>query len=128
MSSSSSKAQYYSLPLKRAVNMLTDADRSMRMFAETVKTFIEKYSVDDWGKSPIPDYMDAYLNSKVLKDFLQKKIEEPDEAVAEYLKGNNIDGLIMSKDDLTMLYRLSTNFDETKDYINRIYGFSTVLN
>ena len=37
--------------------------------------FIEKYSVDDWGKSPIPDYMDAYLNSKVLKDFIQKKIE-----------------------------------------------------
>jgi hypothetical protein len=119
MSSSSSKAQYYSLPLKRAMNMMTDAERSMRLFAETVKTFIEKYSVDDWGKSPIPDYMDAYLNSKVLRDFIQKKIQDPDENVAAYLKTNNVDGLIMSRDDLEMLYRLSTNFEETKYMVSQ---------
>lgn len=126
---SNNKPQYYSLPLKRAMNMMTDADRSMRMFAETVKTFVDKHAVDDWSTSPIPDYMDAYLNAKVLRDFIQKRIEEPDEFVVEYLKKNqNVDGLLMTKDELTMLYRLSTNFDEAKDYINKIYGFSTLLN
>ena len=109
--------------------MMTDAERSMKMFAETVKTFVDKYAIEDWGSSPIPDYMDAYLNAKVLRDFIQKRIEEPDEFVVEFLKKNqNIDGLLMTKDELTMLYRLSTNFDETKEYINKIYGFSTLLN
>lgn len=126
--SSDKKPQYYSLPLKRALNMMTDADRSMKMFAENVKTLVEKTGIDNWSDSPIPDYMDSYLNAKVLRDYLQKKIEEPDELVAEYLKKNNIDGLLMTRDDLSMLYTLYNNFEQSKAYVSKLYGFSTLLN
>ena len=125
---SNPNSKYYSLPLKRALNMMTDAERSMKLFAESVKTYIQKYSIEEWSSSPTPDYMDAYLNAKVLRDYLQKRIEEPDENVAAYLKTNKVDGIIMTKEELTMLYTLSTNFDETKEYISRTYGFSTMLN
>lgn len=125
---SSPNIKYYSLPLKRALNMITDAERSMKLFAENIKTQVEKLQIEEWGSSSAPDYMDAYLNAKVLRDYIQKRIEEPDENVAAYLKNNKVDGLIMTKDELTLLYTLSTNFDESKEYINRIYGFSTMLN
>lgn len=126
--SGKTKIQYYSLPSKRALNMMTDADRSMKLFAENVKALIDKHPMEEWGSSPIPDYMDAYLNAKVLRDFIQKQIENPDENVVAYLKTNKIDGILMTKEDLTLLYTLSTNFDDTKAYINRLYGFSTMLN
>lgn len=126
--SSNSKPQYYTLPLKKAFNMMTDAERSMRMFAETVKTMVEKYQIEGWDDSPLPDYMDAYLNAKVLRDYLQKSIQEPNEMVTAYLKKNNIDGLLFSRDELTMLHTLATNFEETKEYISKKYGFSTMLN
>jgi hypothetical protein len=126
--STNSKPQFYTLPLKKAVNMMTDADRSMNMFAENVKTMVEKYDIMSWGDSPIPDYMDAYLNAKVLRDYLQKSIENPDEMVKAYLKKNNIDGLLFSREELTMLHTLSTNFEENKEYISKKYGFTTMLN
>lgn len=128
MSKPKTKSEYYSIPLKRALNMATDAERSMKLFGETVKTYVEKYELDDWSSSPIPDYMDAYLNAKVLRDFIQNKIEKPDEYVTEYLKKNKVDGLIVTHDELLMLYTLSNNFDDSKAYISKIYGFSTMLN
>ena len=126
--STNTKPQFYTLPLKKAVNMMTDADRSMNMFAENVKTMVEKYNIEAWNDSPIPDYMDAYLNAKVLRDYLQKNIEEPNEVVVQYLKKNNIDGLLFSRDELLMLNNLANNFEETKEYISKKYGFSTMLN
>jgi hypothetical protein len=126
--SDKSKPQYYSLPLKRALNMMTDAERGMKLFAENVKTLVEKHSIEEWNESAIPDYMDAYLNAKVLRDYLQRLIENPDENIAAYLKSNKVDGILMSRDDLSMLWRLSTNFEETKEHINKLYGFSTLLN
>lgn len=128
MSKTNNKAQLYTLPLKRAMNMMTDAERSMKMYAESIKTFAGKYAIEDWHSSPISDYMDAYLNAKVLRDFIQRSIEDPDEAIKDYLKKNTIDGLLVTRDQLTMLYTLSTNFEQSKDHMNKTYGFSTLLN
>lgn len=128
MSKPNNKTQLYSLPLKRAMNMMTDADRCMKMFAESVKTFVEKYAIEDWGNSPIADYMDAYLNAKVLRDYIQKSMEDPDELVTDYLKKNKIDGILVTREQLTMMYTLFSNFEHSKEHINKTYGFSTLLN
>lgn len=128
MSNKISKAQYYTITLQRGLNLLVDSDRCTRTFAETVKSMATKYSIDNWDSSPIADYMDAYLNSKVLKDFLQKKIQEPDEQLVKFAAKNKIDGILLTKNELAMLQTLVSNFEETKEYLQKNYGFSTLLN
>lgn len=126
--SSNSKVQYYTITLNKALNLLTDSDRCSRMFSESVKTMVLKYSIDNWDSSPLADYMDAYLNAKVLKDFITKKIKEPDEKMVAFAAKNKIDGVLLTKNELSILQTLVTNFEETKEFLNKNYGFSTVLN
>lgn len=128
MSNKMSKVQYYTITLQKGLNLLVDSDRCAKTFAETVKNMASKYSIDNWDSSPIADYMDAYLNSKVLKDFLQKKIQDPDEQLVRFAAKNKIDGILLTKNELTMLQTLVSNFEETKEYLNKTYGFSTLLN
>ena len=128
MSNKISKPQYYTITLQKGLNMLVDSDRCARTFSETVKTMAEKYSTENWDSSPIADYMDAYLNSKVLKDFMQKKIQNPDEELVKFAAKNKIEGILLTKYELNMLQTLVSNFEETKEYLQKTYGFSTLLN
>ena len=128
MSDRLTKPQYYTITLQKGLNLLVDADRCAKIFAETVKTAATKYDTENWDSSPIADYMDAYLNSKVLKDFLQKKIQDPSEELVKFAAKNKIDGILLTKNELTMLQTLVNNFEETKEYLNKTYGFSTLLN
>jgi hypothetical protein len=128
MSNKPAKVQYYTITLEKALNLLIDSDRCARMFATSVKTMSDKYDIENWDSSPIADYMDAYLNSKVLKDFLKKKIETPDEEVMKFAMKNKIKGVLLSKFELNMLQTLVSNFEETKEFLNKTYGFSTMLN
>lgn len=125
---SNKQAQYYTVKLDKALNLLIDSDRCLRMFATSVKTMVEKYDTENWDSSPVADYMDGYLNAKVLRDFLHKRIKEPDEKIVEFAKKNNIDGLLLTKGELSMLQSLVYNFEETKEYLNKNYGFSTLVN
>jgi len=124
----SKPAQYYTVKLEKALNLLIDSDRCTRMFATTVKTMVERYDTENWDSSPIADYMDGYLNAKVLRDFLDKRLKEPDPFLVEYAKKNKVDGMLVSKKELDMLQTLVINFEETKEYLNKNYGFSTLLN
>lgn len=128
MSNKSGKAQYYTITLEKALNLLIDSDRCAKMFSTSVKTMIEKYSLDSWDKSAIPDYMDAYLNAKVLKDFIQKKIEDPDDEIVKFAAKNKIEGVLLTRNELAMLQTLVNNFEETKEFLNKTYGFTTLLN
>lgn len=128
MSNKMSKVQYYTITLQKGLNLLVDADRCSRTFSETVKQMAEKYSTQNWDSSPIADYMDAYLNAKVLKDFIQKKVQSPDEELVRFAAKNKIDGILLTKNELTMLQTLVSNFEETKEYLQKNYGFSTILN
>lgn len=107
---------------------MTDADRNMKIFAESVKTMVEKEDIDKWDSGPVPDYMDAYLSSKAVKDYLQERIENPDPAIVKYLKENNLEGLLFSRSELVLLQSLVQNLEDTKEYLNKKYGFSTILN
>lgn len=107
---------------------MTDADRNMKIFAESVKTMVEKEDIDKWDSGPVPDYMDAYLSSKAVKDYLQERIENPDPAIVKYLKENNLEGLLFSRSELVLLHSLVQNLEDTKEYLNKKYGFSTILN
>lgn len=120
--------QYYTLPLKSAVNIMTDAERGMKMLSGALKEMITKLDPDSWDASPVPDYMDGYLNAKTISDFLKKKIESPDEAIKEYLKQNNINGILFTVDELTLLYTLVSTYEQTKQLLKKQYGFSTLLN
>lgn len=124
----SKPAQYYTVRLEKALNLLVDSDRCARMFSTTVKTMVEKYDTESWDSSPIADYMDGYLNAKVLRDFLDKRLKEPDPFLVEYAKKNKVDGMLITKKELDMLQTLVINFEETKEYLNKNYGFSTMLN
>lgn len=124
----SKPAQYYTVRLEKALNLLVDSDRCARMFSTTVKTMVEKYDIENWDSSPIADYMDGYLNAKVLRDFLDKRLKEPDPFLVEYAKKNKVDGMLITKKELDMLQTLIINFEETKEYLNKNYGFSTFLN
>lgn len=124
----SKPAQYYTVRLEKALNLLVDSDRCARMFSTTVKTMVEKYDTENWDSSPIADYMDGYLNAKVLRDFLDKRLKEPDPFLVEYAKKNKVDGMLITKKELDMLQTLVINFEETKEYLNKNYGFSTMLN
>lgn len=128
MSNKPTQSQYYSVNLEKVLNLIVDSDRCMRMFATSVKTMVEKYDIENWGSSPLPDYMDGYLNAKVLRDFLDKKLKEPDQKLVEYARKNKVDGVLVTKNELSMLQSLVINFEETKEYLNKNYGFSTVLN
>ncbi len=125
---SGKSTQYYSVKMEKALNLLIDSDRCMRMFSTSVKTMVEKYDVENWGTSPLPDYMDGYLNAKVLRDFLQKRIQEPDQVLVEYAKKNKVDGMLVTKSELNLLQSLVINFEETKEYLHKNYGFSTLFN
>jgi|688.fasta_scaffold70981_7 hypothetical protein len=123
------KSQYYTITLEKALNLLIDSDRCSRLFAESVKSLIEKYKdIKDWNDSPLPDYMDSYLNAKVLKDFMQKKIEQPDDKLVEFAAKNNIKGVLLTANELSLLQSLVNNHEEGKEYMNKTYGFSTMLN
>ena len=74
------------------------------------------------------DYMDAYLNAKVLRDFIQKKIETPDEKLIDFAKKNNIKGILLTANELELLQSLVNNHEEGKEYLTKTYGFSTMLN
>lgn len=128
MSNKISKPQYYTITLQKGLNLLVDSDRCSRTFSETVKGMAEKYSTENWDSSPIADYMDAYLNSKVLRDFIQKKIQSPDEELVKFAAKHKIDGILLTKNELIMLQTLVNNFEETKEYLNKTYGFTTLLN
>jgi len=128
MSNKTGKAQYYTITLEKALNLLVDSDRCTRMFSTNVKTMVEKYALDSWDTSPIPDYMDAYLNAKVLKDFVQKKIENPDDEIVKFAAKNKIEGVLLTRNELIMLQTLVNNFEETKEFLNKTYGFTTLLN
>jgi len=125
---SNKPVQYYTVKLDKALNLLLDSDRCMRMFATTVKTMVEKYDIENWSTSPVPDYMDGYLNAKVLRDFIDKRLKEPDSTIVEFAKKNNIDGMLVTKGELSLLQSLVYNFEETKEYLNKNYGFSTLVN
>lgn len=125
---SSKPAQYYTVKLEKALNLLVDSDRCTRMFSTTVKAMVEKYDTQNWDSSPVADYMDAYLNAKVLRDFLNKRLKEPDPFLIEYAKKNKVDGMLVTKNELGMLQNLVVNFEETKEYLHKNYGFSTLFN
>lgn len=125
---SKKEPQYFTLESKRILNFLIDADRSMRMFATTVKALGDKYEPENWYSTSIPDYMDGFLNAKVLKDFIEKQLKQPSKLAVDYMKAHNFDGLFLTKDELQMLYTLIHNFEESKDYISKTYGVSTMLN
>ena len=72
--------------------------------------------------------MDGYLNAKVLRDFLDKRLKEPDPILVEYAKKNKVDGVLVTKNELGLLQSLVYNFEETKEYLNKNYGFSTLVN
>ena len=123
------KSQYFTITLEKALNLLIDSDRCSRLFAESVKSLIEKFKdIKDWGESPLPDYMDAYLNAKVLRDFIQKKVETPDEKLVEFARKNNIKGILLTASELEILQSLVNNHEEGKEYLTKTYGFSTMLN
>jgi len=123
------KSQYYTITLEKALNLLIDSDRCSRLFAESVKSLIEKYvDIKDWDDSPLPDYMDAYLNAKVLRDFIQKKIESSDDKLVEFAAKNNIKGVLLTANELQLLQSLVNNHEEGKEYLTKTYGFSTMLN
>lgn len=124
----SKPAQYYTVKLEKALNLLIDSDRCTRMFATTVKAMVEKYDTENWDSSPVADYMDGYLNAKVLRDFLNKRLKEPDPFLVEYAKKNKVDGMLVTKNELGMLQNLVVNFEETKEYLHKNYGFSTLFN
>lgn len=129
MSKKKQESQYYTIKLEKALNMLIDADRCSRMFSTNVKLMIDKYSnPDSWDDSAIPDYMDGYLNAKTLKDFLHKKVHEPDEKLVEYAKLHKVEGVMLTKNDLGLLQSLVYNLEETKTYLQKTYGFNTLLN
>ena len=71
---------------------------------------------------------DAYLNAKVLKDFIQKKIEDPDDEIVKFAAKNKIEGVLLTRNELAMLQTLVNNFEETKEFLNKTYGFTTLLN
>lgn len=120
--------QYYSLPLKSAINIISDAERGMKLLSSILQELIKKNDIGSWSSTPIPDYMEGYLNAKAISDFVKNKMESPDEAVKEYLKQNNINGLLFTVDELTLLYSLVSNYDQTKQMLKKQYGFSTLLN
>jgi len=103
MSSKPTQSQYYSVKLEKVLNLMVDSDRCMRMFATSVKTMVEKYDIENWSSSPVADYMDGYLNAKVLRDFLDKKLKEPDQKLVEYARKNKVDGVLVTKNELSML-------------------------
>ena len=129
MSNKISKIEYYKITLEKALNLLVDSERCAKIFAENVLNLLKRYKeIEDWDESPIADYMDAYLNAKVLKDFMNNKIKNPDDKMIEYTRKHKINGVLMTKHELSMLQTLITNFEETKEYLNKKYGFSTILN
>lgn len=129
MSNKITKAEYYKITLEKSLNIIVDADRCSRLFAESILEFLKKYKrIEEWGDGPLPDYMDAYLNAKVLKDFMEKKVKDPDERLMEYAAKNKISGVLLTKMELNTLQSLVNNLEETKDYLNKKYGFSTLLN
>lgn len=125
---SKKEAQYYTIDAKKSLNIMIDAQRTMRIFGATIKVMTEKYDSDNWSSTPIPDYMDGYLNAKTLKDFLDKKIKEPTQMAIDYMKANNFDGLFLSREELQLFYTLVQNNEDTKEYIAKSYGVSTMLN
>lgn len=120
--------QYFTVQAKRSLNIMIDADRSMKIYASTVKDLVIKYEPDDWASTSIADYMDAYLNCKVLKEFIEKHIKTPSQTAINYMKENNFDGIFLTKDELQTLYTLMSNFEESKSFITKNYGVTTLLN
>ena len=120
--------QYFTVDAKKSLNLMIDAGRSMRIYGATVKVLVEKYDSENWSSTPIPDYMDGYLNAKVLRDFIDKRIKEPSKMAIEYMKANNFDGLFLTKEELQIFYSLIQGFEESKEYISKSYGVSTMLN
>lgn len=120
--------QYFTVDAKKSLNLMIDAGRSMRIYGATVKVLVEKYDSESWSSTPIPDYMDGYLNAKVLRDFIDKRIKEPSKMAIEYMKANNFDGLFLTKEELQIFYSLIQSFEESKEYISKSYGVSTMLN
>lgn len=122
------KPQYYSLPLKSVTNIMSDAERGMKLLAASLRELTSTNDIDSWDKTPISDYMEGYLNARSIVVYLKKKIENPDEAIREYLKQNNINGLLFTLDEITLLYTLVSNYEKDKEALKKQYGFSTLLN
>lgn len=125
---SKKEAQYYTIQAKRSLNIMIDADRSMKIYASTVKDLVQKHEPDDWSSTSIADYMDAYLNSKALKDYIEQHIKNPSKMAIDYMRENDFDGIFLTKDELQMLYTLMSNFEESKSFITKNYGITTLLN
>lgn len=125
---SKKEPQYFTVQAKRSLNIMIDADRSMKIYASTIKDLAQKYEPDGWASTNLADYMDAYLNCKVLKDFIEQHIKNPSQMAIDYMKENDFDGIFLTKDELQTLYTLITNFEESKAFITKNYGVTTLLN
>ena len=107
---------------------MSDAERGMKLLAASLRELTSTNDIDSWDKTPISDYMEGYLNARSIVVYLKKKIENPDEAIREYLKQNNINGLLFTLDEITLLYTLVSNYEKDKEALKKQYGFSTLLN
>jgi hypothetical protein len=115
--------------LKKANSIHADADRCMKMLAAELKLLIDKNRPDSWNVSPIPDYMGGYLTAMVVSEYMTERIYNPSDAVKEFLKKNkHIEGVLFTKEDLIELNRIVASLEASKDLLNKLYGFSTVLN
>lgn len=126
---SSSNPQYYTMPARRVLNMIIDAERTMRLCADKIKlTVRELDNIEDWEALSLGEYMEGYLGAKALIALLNKRVKDPDPYVVTYLKDKYPDGVLLTKDDLTILHKISTNLEEIKQYLFKLHGFTTQLN
>jgi hypothetical protein len=122
------KPQYYTIVFEKFIDLITESERLHFMLIQQIKEYVGDITLEDWDVSPLPDFIDTEAVLRTLRQFLDKKINNPPEEEIKFAAENNIKDVLLTAEELAHLQSLVITMEEQKELLKQQYSFEYLVN
>jgi hypothetical protein len=84
--------------------------------------------MEDWDSSPVPDFMETIVILQALRQFLDNKINKPNEEEIKFATANNIKDVLVTAEELAVLQSMVITLEDQKELLKSQYNFDYAVN
>lgn len=122
------RPQYYTIVFEKFIDMITESERLHFMLIQQIKEYVGDIRLEDWDVSPLPDFIDTEAVLRTLRQFLDKKMNNPPEEEIKFAAENNIKDVLLTAEELAHLQSLVITMEEQKELLKQQYSFEYLVN
>ena len=122
------KPQYYTIVFEKFIDLITESERYYFMLGLQLKEYINEVKMEDWDSSPVPDFMETIVILQALRQFLDNKINKPNEEEIKFATANNIKDVLVTAEELAVLQSMVITLEDQKELLKSQYNFDYAVN